>query len=441
MSYKKLLQQRIDLRNAMATLMEKAKGRATTGAERDEYEALEAKLLRVGASIDTEEMNFNNGNPIPPARLPGGPSGFGGGGRTSSSRYTGNLDDGGWKDGIHEILYALARRSKGEGMDPRLVPMASGINEGVGSEGGFVVPDQYTEKIFSDEMSDGSTPLLDACDRAVMTTNSISIPSFDDSTHATAPYGIHWAPIAEGGSFGGIQTLPFRKIGMVAKKIGALFSCSNEWMQDTSAQMRARVEAIFTKSLRWKICDLMWSGIGAGVPLGALNANATLSIPKEVGQDADSVVTENIVQMWSRLLPGSHSRAFWACNPSCFPQLATLQIGVGTGGIVVSVLQTGGASGIAGSPSTAIFGRPLVLSEHLPALGDSGDICLIDPSLYVMGDRRQIIVDASQHLKFDEDLTVFRASVRLDAQPVLANVRQPKNGPSAAWCVKIAARA
>ena len=71
MKYKKLLQERINLRNAMATLLEKAKGRATTGAELNEYEALEAKLLRVNASIDTEEMNFNDGRPLPAARLSG----------------------------------------------------------------------------------------------------------------------------------------------------------------------------------------------------------------------------------------------------------------------------------------------------------------------------------------------------------------------------------
>ena len=432
MAYKKLLHQRAALRDKLAELHARVANGKNTKEDDKAANEIMAAIENVSAEIDRAESEFNGGNPLPPPRLPGSASG---------SRSAGGGDDGGWKNGLHEILYALAKRSKGEGMDPRLVPMAAAINENVGSQGGFVIPEIYTEKVFSDESSDGSTPLLDSCDKVTMTTNAVTVPAFDDSSHATAPYGISWAGIPEGGSFGTIQSVPFRKLSMEAKKFGALFSASNEWMQDTSPQMRARVEAIFIKSLRWKICDMLWSGNGAGFPLGVLNGNATLSVPKETGQLADTIVTENIIAMWSRLLPGSHSRAFWACNPSCFPQLATLQIGVGAGGIVVSVLQTGGASGIAGSPSTTIFGRPLFMSEHLPALGDAGDLCLIDPSLYIVGDRRQIIVDASQHVRFETDETVFRASVRLDGQPVHNAVRTPKNGPTCAWAVIIAARA
>jgi HK97 family phage major capsid protein len=81
------------------------------------------------------------------------------------------------------------------------------------------------------------------------------------------------------------------------------------------------------------------------------------------------------------------------------------------------------------------------MSEHLPALGNAGDLCLLDPLLYLLGDRQQIILDVSQHVHFETDQTVFRASARLDGQPIYSDVLTPKNGDTCGWLVKIAERA
>ena len=81
------------------------------------------------------------------------------------------------------------------------------------------------------------------------------------------------------------------------------------------------------------------------------------------------------------------------------------------------------------------------MSEHLPALGDAGDLVLLDPLLYLLGDRQQIVLDASPHVRFESDQTVFRASARLDGQPIYSEVLTPKNGPTCGWLVKIAERA
>jgi HK97 family phage major capsid protein len=194
--------------------------------------------------------------------------------------------------------------------------------------------------------------------------------------------------------------------------------------------------------LRWYVENLLWAGIGGGEPLGALNGAGALEIPKETGQKADTIAVENVVKMWSRLRPGSHSRAIWACNASCFPQLATLSLAVGTGGAPVSLLQTNTAgAGIAAAPATAMLGRPLYMSEHLPALGEAGDLVLLNPTLYLLGDRKQITLDASPHVRFETDSTVFRVAARLDAMPIYNTTLTPKNGPSAGWLVKIAERA
>jgi HK97 family phage major capsid protein len=357
----------------------------------------------------------------------------------SPRAITGGGNTGGYES-VGEILQDLYKKSKGEGMSSRLelLQVRAGINETTPSQGGFAVPEQLVYKAFTEDLQD--TVLLQLCDKVPMTTDALGIPVYGDDNHSTSsPFGITWDQIPESGTFGDFQSVPFKKLQLRAYKSGALFSASNEWLSDADPAMRARLENIFQSSLRFYCEGKLWNGTGSGQALGALVGGGALSITKETGQTADTIMTENIVKMWARLRPGSHNRAIWACNPGCFPQLATLSIAIGTGGSVVSLLQP--SSGIAGAPATSILGRPLYLSEHLPALGNAGDICLLDPLLYVLGDRKSIVVDASPHIRFQYDETAFRVQARFDGQPALSSVLTPANGDTCAWLVKIAERA
>jgi HK97 family phage major capsid protein len=353
----------------------------------------------------------------------------------------GRGDAGGFTD-MGEFMGALYKKSRGEGYDARLEPLQvrASVGETVPSEGGFAVPTMFVDRALNENLED--TVLLQLCDRQVMTTNEMTAPAFVDDNHSTtAPFGITWTMIAEAGSWGSLQGTPFRSMNLNARKAGALFLVSNEWLADASSGIRQRLENIWRASLRWFIEDLLWAGTGAGQPLGAIVGPGALSIPKETGQRADTILTENVVNMWARLRPGSHSRAIWCANASCFPNLATLSLSVGTGGAPISLLTTNQGAGIAGAPATAMLGRPLYLSEHLPAIGDAGDLVLCDPLLYLLGDRQQIVLDASPHVRFESDQTVFRGSARIDGQPIYSAVLTPKNGPTAGWLVKIAERA
>ena len=355
-------------------------------------------------------------------------------GRVSKGTST---DNGGF-DSMGEILAALYRKSNGEGFDNRLKPLqisaSAQIGETVPSEGGFAIPTMFVERALNEDLLD--TVLLQLCDRQTMTANDMTVPAFQDDDHSTtAPFGITWAQIAEGSSFGSTQGTPFRAMNLSAKKSGALFAVNNEWLTDSSTGVRQRLENIWRASLRWYVEDLLWVGTGSGEALGALVGDGAVSIAIEGGQ-AQTILTENVTKMWARLRPGSHNRAIWACNATCFPNLASLSISVGLSGSATGLLQVN-SSGIAGAPATSIFGRPLYMCEHLPSLGYSGDLVLLDPLLYMLGDRKQIVLDVSPHLKFDYDQTVFRASARIDGQPIYSSPLTPKNGDTCGWLVKI----
>ena len=384
-----------------------------------------------------EEIDYElNSRPLPAMTM--GNRTLMGGGASGPSRVT-STDDGGFS-GIGEIMSALFKKSRGEGYDERLKPLqikaATQIGTTIPSEGGFMIPTMFVERALNENLQD--TVLLQNCDRQLMNVNDMDVPAFKDDDHsATAPFGITWGQIAEGAAFGTTQGTPFRSMHLSAKKSGALFAVNNEWLADSSTGVRQRLENIWMASLRWYVENMLWAGTGAGECLGALNGGGNVSIPIESGQADNSLVVENIVNMWARLRPGSHNRAIWACNATCFPNLATLSLSVGTGGGSVGILQN---LSIAGAPATGIFGRPLYMSEHLPSIGNAGDIVLLDPTLYLLGDRQQVTLDVSPHLKFDYDQTVFRASCRVDAQPVYSSPLTPKNGDTCGWLVQIADR-
>ena len=126
---------------------------------------------------------------------------------------------------------------------------------------------------------------------------------------------------------------------------------------------------------------------------------------------ASEVQFADIAWMWSKLLPASWSSAIWCFSPTVVPQLLQLQDGANRA-IFISIDQ-----GATKSPNWALLGRPAIPTEKLPALGTKGDIILVDPSLYVIGDRMSIEVAASEHVNFLKNQMTWRVVERVDGQP------------------------
>jgi HK97 family phage major capsid protein len=117
--------------------------------------------------------------------------------------------------------------------------------------------------------------------------------------------------------------------------------------------------------------------------------------------------------MYAKLLPISQSRAIWVYSPSVIPQLLQLKDGANRA-IFISIDQ-----GAVKMPVWKLLGLPAYATEKLPALGTKGDLLLIDPALYVIGDRMQIEIAASEHVNFLKNQMTWRVVERVDGQPWL----------------------
>lgn len=301
--------------------------------------------------------------------------------------------------------------------DPRLsTRAATGLGESIPSDGGFLVDQTLAATVMKETWESGM--ILPRINKMTLSgsVNGIKINGFDETSRA------------DGSRAGGIRAYwkaeaaektasspKFRQISLELNKLVGLCYATDELLQDANALEQAIVRG-FTEEFNFKLQDAIINGTGAGQPLGILNAGCIVSVGKESGQAADTIVYQNILKMWSRLKADSRTNAVWLINQNCEPQLHQMSLAVGTGGAPV-YLPPGGASA---SPYAILMGRPVVPVEQCPVLGDTGDIVLADFSKYVAADKGGVQQDVSMHVRFIYDESVFRFVYRFDGQPMLA---------------------
>ena len=68
-----------------------------------------------------------------------------------------------------------------------------------------------------------------------------------------------------------------------------------------------------------------------------------------------------------------------------------------------------------------MLGLPVYVTGALPALNTAGDILLIDPKYYLIGDRQGLEIAFSEHYKFQTGQLSWRLTQRVDGQPWVHN--------------------
>jgi len=301
---------------------------------------------------------------------------------------------------------------------------SQGLSESVGSDGGYLVPPEFSNTLLSNALE--ASIVQPRAMVIPMSSNTIKIPIVQDTSHASSVYGgiVIYRP-EEGGQK--TKSKPrFGQVELTLHKLVGLCYATDELLDDSPISLEPLLTRMFSDAIAWQMDEDFINGTGAGQALGVLNSPCLVTVAKESGQSADTIVTENIVKMWSRMYPRCHGKAVWLANPDTFPQLATLSITVSSGGSVVGLIK----EGVAGGAPLTLLGRPLILTEHCQTVGDKGDILLCDFSEYLVAQKagQALKVDTSIHLRFDYDETAFRFVMRYDGQPWWPAALTPKHG-------------
>ena len=335
--------------------------------------------------------------------------------------------------GFGEFLQSvfMAATSRGQQVDPRLVPSGpgstrapSGASEIDPTGGGFLIQTDFASAIWmlAHEMGD----ILSAVNKIEISSksNGIKIPGVDETSRQT---GSRWGGVQSYWVGEGITVPPtkpkFRMLEFDLKKLMSLMYTTEEMVQDAQALGAIAAQA-FSEEIMFMTEDAIVEGSGAGLPLGVLNSPSLVSIAKQPGQAAGTIVKENLDNMWSRMWARSRKNAVWYINQDAEPQLNQLGQVVGTGGKPVYLP----AGGLSEKPYASLYGRPVIATEYNSALGTPGDILLADFSQYTLIDKGAVNTATSMHVAFLTDEWVFRITYRVDGKPMWTTAITPFKG-------------
>jgi len=301
---------------------------------------------------------------------------------------------------------------------------AYGNNSESGTDGGFLIPPEYSNRIFS--RVENELPILSKCDRVAMTSNSIKLNGTidHDASSTTYRYGGVIPYWVDGGAEITKSQLNFNKIGLDLHKIAALSFVTEEEMTDV-ANFGSRLLDSQSVAIKGELTNAIMFGTGVGQPLGAFTGTSPcVEVAIETDQAADTVVAENLIKMYGVVYGDSVSRGEWYFNSECWEQLATMALSVGTGGMAAFMP----AGGVSATPYNTIFGRPAYPTGICKKLGDAGDIVFADWSEYLLGIKGTIDTAMSIHLRFDFAEAAYRSMFRVDGRPKWSDNFKPRNG-------------
>ena len=316
-----------------------------------------------------------------------------------------------------QMLAVRSSTGAGRTIDPRLLGIieraASGASEGVPSDAGFLVQTDFSTELFKKAHAAGQ--LLGRVRHVPISANANGFKAnvIDESSRATGSrWGgiqVYWA--AEAGTTTAKKP-KLRQIQMDLVKLFGLYYATDELMQDAAA-LGSIAEQAFTEEFAFVFDDCIVRGTGVGQPLGFMASGALVTISKEAGQAADSIVTENLAKMYAAMPAPNKANAVWLTNVNVLPQLLTLSIALGASSQPV-FLPPGGFSQ---APYGTIFGKPVLEIEQAAAIGDLGDIAFVDLSEYLWIEKGGVQAASSIHVQFLTDETTFRWTVRVNGQP------------------------
>jgi len=324
---------------------------------------------------------------------------------------------------LGEQLHAVMR-ARTEGVTDARLKSIVGNSEGVPADGGFLVQTDFAQMLL--EKTFANSDIVSRVFRMPLSanSNSMKIPAVADSNRGDGyrSGGILAYWMGEGASKTE-SNASFSQVSLELKKLIGYTTCTDELLQDAPA-LEAWIGRAFASEFDFKLADAIINGDGAAKPLGILNAPCLVTVTAETGQGAGTIVAENVIKMWaSRFAPNS-ANYVWLINQNIEPQLYTMGLAVGAGGIAVYMP----AGGLSGAPYGTLFGRPVIPCEQCAALGTVGDIILADLSQYVMIDKGSMQSASSIHVNFQTDQTAFRFVYRCDGQPLWSNYITPYKG-------------
>ncbi len=334
------------------------------------------------------------------------------------------------RDYLTTVMKACMRPD--QPMDDRLIPYFSvnaeairngeTVRKAVGSDearaisdpyGGFLVPTTFTPDLL--KLDPEADPISGKTRNIPMASPIVKIPARTDKNHTTSVSGGLTVTRRPETVAGTPSQMTVEQVTLEAHTLFGLSYATEELLRDSPISFAAILSAGFSDQFAYALIKERLYGTGVGEFLGVLtaldsaSAGPTVSVAKEQGQAADTIVYENILKMRSRCW--GYAKAVWLANHDTMPELMRLNQAVGTGGAVVWQ-----PSAREDHPDM-LLGRPLFFSEYAKTLGDQGDIGIYNWGEYLEGTYQPMASEESVHVRFVNHERTFKFWTRNAGQP------------------------
>ena len=284
------------------------------------------------------------------------------------------------------------------------------LAEGTGAQGGFGVPVEFGEVLLEKSKEFNALRRAGAMTTTLMG-RSKEYPVLDIETAPTAGNtayagGVTASWTEEAGTISESEPR-FRMIELVAHKLAAYSLASTEVRDDFVESLDGILARSFAKAIGAAEEYAFFRGDGVGKPLGIVSSGALISAARSA---ASTVALADLAQMISDFPPESYNSGAWFVSPTVTDQLIQL----------VSNPLTWMENQRDSWLQSSLLGYPLYIVGCLPALNTAGDILLVDPNFYLIGDHKSgLTIAFSEHYRFVNDQLAWRITKRVDGQPMI----------------------
>lgn len=385
-----------ELRTQRAKAWDKAKAFLT--ANRDEkgiiseenvkiYEGLEQDVVNLGKEIERQErLDAMEREMAAPVSTP----------ITEKPENIKKVDNkvGRASDAYMKAFWTQVRAKDGISYEVR-----NALSEGVDTEGGYLVPDEFENTLVSGMEEEGSIRSLA---HVFNTSNGVhKIPVVRTKGSA------NW--IDEGGSYGDSDDV-FGQEQIDAHKVGTVIKVSEELLNDSAFDLEKYFQEEFARRIGAKEEEAFISGDGNKKPTGILNSTGGAGIGVTAASEK-AITADEIIDLYYSIKAPYRKNAVWILNDSTVRAIRKLKDSNGQY-LWQPALHEG--------DHETLLGKKILTSPYMPEIKSGAKVVMFgDLSYYWIGDRQGITFKRLNERYADMGQVGFLASKRVDGKLVL----------------------
>ena len=310
-----------------------------------------------------------------------------------------------WKDS-GEFLSAIVKAERGN-VDERLYK-STGQNEATPADGGYLVEHRIGNEIYA--LAAQASVLLPKCETMEIgpNANGMKINQVNESsrTATTLFGGVRVYSPSEGSAKTAFKQA-YTQVDVSLGKLCAVSYVTDELLQDRTA-LQSFIGANVGNAFAWVIDDDILHGT-TNTDMIEIEGHAATVAVATAGANPTAAELSN---MYISMAPGSIARAEWYMSLSQYA--AAMQLEDTSGRKLIQPSFELSAYG-------TLFGKKINVIEQADVDAQPTSICFLDLSQYLVIKKGGIAEASSIHVKFLEDESCFRWTMRMGGSPKIAS--------------------